>query len=183
MSDNLLDDLEKFKNSYYSENKKNILFKKDQKMDMASKISTEFNLETLMPKTIYILPGTNRIYFDYNVFKMFAHPTNYASFIGYTQMLIVQSIQSYGSFECHFNINSFTASAAERYKGILELFNAITERDDTNYAPKMTKLHVYNTPSSLEHIYKLISGLIDPEVRSKIVFHSKAESAILNPVK
>jgi hypothetical protein len=183
MSDNLLGDLEKFKSAYYTENKKNVLFKKDQKMDMASKISTEFNLETLIQKTIYILPGTNEIYFDYNVFKMFAHPTNYATFISYTQMLIVHCIQKYGSFICHFNVNSFTASAAERYKGILELFNAITERDDTNYSPKMTKLHIYNTPSSFEHIYKLISGLIDPEVRSKIVFHSKAESTLLNPVK
>ena len=183
MSDNLLNDLEKYKSAYYTENKKNVLFKKDQKMDMASKISTEFNLETLIQKTIYILPGTNEIYFDYNVFKMFAHPTNYASFVQYTQALIVHCIQNYGTFMCHVNVNSFTASAAERYKGILELFNAITERDDTNYAPKMTKLHVYNTPSSLEHIYKLISGLIDPEVRSKIVFHSKAESTLLNPVK
>jgi hypothetical protein len=183
MSDNLLNDLEKYKSAYYTENKKNVLFKKDQKMDMASKISTEFNLETLIQKTIYILPGTNEIYFDYNVFKMFAHPTNYASFVNYTQVLIVHCIQNYGTFMCHVNVNSFTASAAERYKGILELFNAITERDDTNYAPKMTKLHVYNTPSSLEHIYKLISGLIDPEVRSKIVFHSKAESTLLNPVK
>ena len=183
MSDNLLNDLEKFKSSYYSENKKNVLFKKDQKMDMASKISTEFNLDTLICKTIYILPGKNEIYFDYNVFKMFAHPSNYLSFVTYTQMLIVQCIQACGSFVCHMNINSFTASAAERYKGVLELFNTITERDDTNYSPKMTKLHVYNTPSSLEHIYKLISGLIDPEVRSKIVFHNKAESALLNPVK
>ena len=183
MSDNLLNDLEKFKTAYYSDNKKNILFKKDQKMDMASKVSSEFNLETLMRKTIYVIPGTNQIYFDYNVFKMFAHPTNYLSFINYTQTLIVHSIKTYGSFVCHVNINSFTASAAERYKGVLELFNSITERDDTNYSPRMTKLHVYNTPSSLEHIYKLISGLIEPDVRSKIIFHSKAESALLNPVK
>jgi len=183
MSDNLLNDLEKYKSAYYTENKKNVLVKKDQKMDMASKISTEFNLETLIQKTIYILPGTNEIYFDYNVFKMFAHPTNYLSFVNYTQALIAHCIQNYGAFMCHVNVNSFTASAAERYKGILELFNAISERNDTNYAPKMTKLHVYNTPSSLEHIYKLISGLIDPEVRSKIVFHNKAESTLLNPVK
>jgi len=183
MSDNLLNDLEKFKSAYYSENKKNVLFKKDQKMDMASKISTEFNLETLIQKTIYILPGTNEIYVDYNVFKMFAHPSNYLTFVTYTHALILHCIQTHGSFMCHVNINSFTASAAERYKGILELFNQVSERNDTNYAINMSKLHVYNTPSSVEHIYKLISGLIDPEVRSKIVFHNKAESALLNPVK
>jgi hypothetical protein len=183
MSDNLLNDLAKYKSAYYSENKKNILFKKDQKMDMASKISTEFNLETLMRKTIYVIPGTNQIYFDYNVFKMFAHPTNYEIFVNYTQALIAHTIQACGLFECHVNISSFTASAAERYKGVLELFNRISERNDTNYAPSMTKLHVYNTPSSLEHIYKLISGLIEPDVRSKIIFNNKAESALLNPVK
>jgi hypothetical protein len=183
MSDNLLSDLEKYKSSYYSENKKNIFFKKDQKMDMASKIATEFNLDDLIRKTIYIIPGTNQIYFDYNVFKMFAHPTNYELFVSYSQMLIAQPIKTHGSFECHVNMNSFTASAAERYKGVLELFNAISERNDTNYAPRMTQLHVYNTPSSLEHVYKLIVGLIDPLVRSKIVFHNKADSALLNPAK
>jgi hypothetical protein len=183
MSDNLLGDLEKFKSAYYSENKKNVLFKKDQKMDMASKISTEFNVETLMRKTIYIIPGTNELYFDYNVFKMFAHPSNYLSFVNYTHALILHIIQTSGAFVSHVNINSFTASAAERYKGILELFNEVGLQNDTNYAVNMTTLHVYNTPSSLEHIYKLISGLIDPEVRSKIVFHSKAESSLLNPVK
>ena len=183
MSDNLLGDLEKFKSAYYTENKKNVLFKKDQKMDMASKISTEFNLEALISKTIYILPGKNELYFDYNVFKMFAHPSNYLSFVNYTHALILNAIQTSGTFVCHVNINSFTASAAERYKGILELFNEVSLRNDTNYAINLTKLHVYNTPSSVEHIYKLISGLIDPEVRSKIVFHSKAESTLLNPVK
>ena len=182
-NDNLANNLEKYKSKYYEDNKKNVFFKKDQKMDMASKISTEFNLETLVRKTIYILPGTNELYFDYNVFKMFAHPTNYLSFVNYTHALILHAIQTSGTFVSHVNINSFTASAAERYKGILELFNEVSERNDTNYAINLTKLHVYNTPSSLEHIYKLISGLIDPEVRSKIVFHSKAESALLNPVK
>ena len=183
MSGDLLNDLEKYKTSYYSENKKNVFFKKDQKMDMASKIATEFNLDDLMRKTIYVINNTNQIYFDYNVFKMFAHPTNYEIFVNYTQALIAQTIQTHGTFVCHVNINSFTASAAERYKGVLELFNIIAERIDTNYAPRMTRLHVYNTPSSVEHMYKLISGLIDPEVRSKIVFHTKAESLLLNPVK
>lgn len=182
MSDNLLNDLEKYKSAYYSENKKNVLFKKDQKMDMASKIATEFNVETLVQKTVYIITGTNRIFIDYNVFKMFAHPSNYQYFVDYTQGLIGQTIQMFGAFECHVNMNSFTVSAAERYRGIIELFNAVGERNGTDYAVQMIVLHIYNTPSSIDHIYKILANLIEPEVRRKIVFHNKAESALLNPL-
>lgn len=83
MSSNILDELEKYKQSYYSENKKNLFFKKDQKMEVASKIATEFNVDELLKRTVFIIPGTNKMYVDYLVFKLYAHPTNYVRFVEY----------------------------------------------------------------------------------------------------
>ena len=180
---NILDDIEKYKETYYAENKKNTFFKKDQKMEIASKISTEFNLSILFHKTVYILNETNHIYLDYNYFKMFAHPSNYVQFVEYTHAIIATCVKEFGNFVVHLNINTFTASAAERYKAVFEIFNSYSERMDSNFTFELVKLHVYNAPSSMDHIYKLLVYLIEPGVRDKIVFYNKAESLLTNPVK
>ena len=47
MSDNLLNDLERFKSEYYSDNKKNTVFKAVQKTDLANRVCEQFGLEDL----------------------------------------------------------------------------------------------------------------------------------------
>lgn len=182
MSSNILEELEKYKQSYYSENKKNLIFKKDQKMEVASKIASEFNVDELLKKTVYIIHGTNKMYVDYLVFKLYAHPTNYLQFVEYTQSLIPECIRKYGTFECHINLSTFTVSAAERYKQIVEIFNVVGLRNDTDYSNQLTHLYVYNTPSAVDHISKIIFCLIEPALRNKIVLYNKAESVLLNPL-
>jgi hypothetical protein len=151
-------------------------------MEVASKIATEFNVDELLRKTVFIIPGTNKMYVDYLVFKLYAHPTNYVRFVEYTQSLIPDCIQKYGTFECHVNLSTFTVSAAERYKEIVEIFNVVGLRNNTDYSIQLTNLYVYNTPISIDHISKIIFRLIEPELRDKIVLYSKAESVLLNPL-
>ena len=182
MSSNILEELEKYKQSYYSENKKNLIFKKDQKMEVASKIATEFNVDELLRRTVFIIPGTNKMYVDYLVFKLYAHPTNYIRFVEYTQSLIPECIRKYGTFECHVNLNTFTVSAAERYKQIVEIFNTVGLQNDTDYTIQLTHLYVYNTPSAVDYISKILFRLIEPALRDKIVFYNKADSILLNPL-
>jgi len=182
MSSNILEELEKYKQSYYSENKKNVIFKKDQKMEVASKIATEFNIEELLMKTAYVIPGTNKIYIDYLVFKLYAHPTNYTRLVEYIQSMIPDCVRKYGAFECHLNLSTFTVSAAERYKQIAEIFNSVGLQNDTDYSNQLTHLYVYNTPSAIDHISKIIFYLIEPVLRNKIVLYTKSESVLLNPL-
>lgn len=85
-------------------------------------------------------------------------------------------------FECHLNLSTFTVSAAERYKEIVEIFNVVGLQNDTDYSNQLTHLYVYNTPSSIDHISKIIFCLIEPALRAKIVLYNKAESALLNPL-
>ena len=175
-SSDLLNDIEKFKNTYYTENKKAFFFKKSQKMDCAAKISSEFNLQDLLEQTVAILPNTNRVYLDYTVFKLYANPDNYSAIVAYVLQLFRTCIQTYGSFECHFNLGSFTITAAERYKSVIELFCNECLKSETRYGRMMSKMYIYYSPGMIERFTTLFAHLIDPFIRDRFVVYSKEES-------
>lgn len=174
-NDNLANDLEKFKSKYYDDNKKNVFFKKDQKMDLANKVCTEFDINQLIHKTIYIISGTNKIYVDYTLFKLYANPSVFESIITHVQDLSMRCIQEYGVFECHLNIDTFTVTAAERYQNIIHMF-CNQPLDGFDYTRVMTNLFVYNVPSSIDVISKILLKFVDPTVKAKIVAYNKAET-------
>ena len=53
----ILDDIEKYKNTYYSENKRAFFFKKSQKLDCAANISSKFDINNLLSQTVAIKPN------------------------------------------------------------------------------------------------------------------------------
>ena len=114
---------------------------------------------------------------------MFAHPSNYSHFIEHTHGLMSECVKKFRNFAVHLNINTFTISAAERHKTMFEMFNSYSERADSDFTNEVVKIYVYNTPSSIDHIYKFLVYLIEPGIRDKIVFYNKAESLLTNPVK
>ena len=87
-SQNLVEQLEQYKNEYYNENSKNRVFKSKQKMDCAARIAAQVSLEDLLSKTMFILPNTNKVFIDYSVFKVYAHPGIYDKIINYSQIII-----------------------------------------------------------------------------------------------
>ena len=173
--DNIANDLERFKSQYYTDNKKNMVFKKDQKMDLANKVCTEFDVNQLIQKTIYIIKDTNKIYMDYLLFKIFANPSMYEAFISHVQEISMWCIERYGTFECHLSIDTFTVTAAERYQGLVHLFCS-QPIDGFDYTGHMTHLYVYNVPSSIDVISKIMLKFVDPLVKAKIVPYSKVET-------
>lgn len=172
-NDNLLNKLENFKKQYYSENTKNTFFKKQQKMDFAQNVKQQFPLEELIAKTMYILPNTNMIYIDYPVFKMYGHPDVYNSVIDYIQVLIDNCLQKYGSYSVHVNLNSFTISAAERYRAIVDLFYAKTVDKYTLYFNTIEHITIYYTPNSISEIIKIF---LPNEILPKLKLINKTES-------
>lgn len=172
----ILRDIEKFKETYYSENNKNFFFKKSQKMDCALKISQKFDIEELLEQTVYILRDTNRVYLDYNVFKLYANPENYDIIVNHVIQLFYNCIQTHGSFECHFNLNSFTITAAERYKLAIELFCKECLKRETRYGQNLSKMYIYYSPRMIEQFTGVFSNLIDPLIRDRFVIYSKEES-------
>jgi hypothetical protein len=55
----LVEQLQQYKNEYYTENTKNTIFKTKQKMDCAAKITSQISLDELLSKTMYMIPNSN----------------------------------------------------------------------------------------------------------------------------
>ena len=176
LSDSLLSEIEKYKNNYLDKNGKNMFLKKNQKMNCAKEISQNFSLEDMVKRTIFHLPNTNKILFDYNVFKLYAHTDNYDPIINGILSLYNEILSSYPSFELHVLLNSFTISAAERYKGAIQLFCNKSMSTNTIYSELISKVYIYYTPSMMESIITLLKPFIDKCVSNKIIYYTKNES-------
>ena len=175
--DDILQKINSAKEQFYSGTPKNTFFKKQQKFDLADKITEQFDIRVLMERAIYFIPRTNKLYLDYPVMKLFVNPNNYMYLIQYTQSLLPNCIQQHGSFECHLNLDTFTATAAERHKNLVQMF---CEYDDgnTDYTDYLTKMIVLNTPTSIDVIAKILMKVIEPEIKAKIVLTKKEKSMV-----
>jgi hypothetical protein len=176
----ILESIEKVQESFYDSNGKNRLFKKSQKIDCAKEVSRQINIDDLLNMTVYILPGTNKVVFYYSVFKLYANPDNYDLIISYILRRYDEVLNNNNNtFEIHMSLDTFSVSAAERYKEIIRMFCEKCMNASTNYSTSMTKLYVYNSPAVMDPIMTIIKPFIDPSVKDKIVFYSKSESTSL----
>lgn len=176
VSSKIMDDIKTFQDTYYNENKKAFFFKKSQKLDVALNISNKFDIQDLLSQTVIIIPNTNRVYLDYTVFKLYANPENYNIIVEYVMQLFKTCIENHGSFECHFNLNSFTITAAERYKAVIEMFCNECLRSETRYGELLSKMYIYYSPGMIEKFTSLFKHLIDPHIRDRFVIYTKDES-------
>lgn len=176
MADTLVSEMEKHKNDYLDKNGKNIFLKKNQKMDCAKEISQTFSLEDMIKKTVFNLPNTNYVIFDYNVFKLYGHPDNYETIVNTIILIYNELLLNYPSFEVHILLKSFSISAAERYKGAIQLFCNRSMNSNNAYSVLISKVYIYHTPSMIESISKLLNPFIDNNIRKKIVYYTKSES-------
>jgi hypothetical protein len=173
----LMSQLNNFKEEYYNKNSKNIFFKKSQKMECAEHISNNFNILELLRLTAFIIPNTNFIFIDYLIFKMYANESNYDIIVDYIMQLFDSCINKYGDFVVHVNLDTFSVSAAERYKNIIIKFNKkCIENLNTEYSKKLNYWKIYNTPNVIETIKKILKTVIEPEVINKINLVSKKDS-------
>jgi len=165
-------------NQFYSEHKKKTLFKSTQKFDCATSITNSIGIDELIKRTIFIMPNTKSVFLDYTIFKTYATPDNYHQIINHILSLFKICIQNYGTYECHVNLDSFTITAAQRYKDIINLFldNCMTPNTECEYSVLITTMYIYNTPITFQNISKILMPLIDPIVKKKIVFYDKANS-------
>jgi hypothetical protein len=170
---NLMEQIQQYKNEYYTENSKNIVFKTKQKMDCAVKIAAQLSLDDLLTKTMYLLPNTNKVFIDYSIFKVYAHPGIYDNIIKHIQNLFNICITKYGGFEAHIDLKTFTVSAAHRYKDIIDVFYRTALRNGTLYYKKLYAMYVYNTPTTITDIAKLF---LNPDIIPRVKTFTKEES-------
>ena len=172
----ILHEIHQYKDNYYQSEGKNRFFKKSQKMDCAKKISEQFDLHTLISHTIYQIPDTNKLLFDYTVFKLYATPENYDTIIQYVLTLFEYVLMKYSCFEMNVILDTFTISAVERYKTVIQMFCDKCIASNTVYSKHMTQMNLYYTPSMIDSIRSVLRPFIDNNVYDRIVMYSKSES-------
>ena len=178
MESKLLDEISNFEEKYYQENSKNVIFKKNQKIDLAKQVSNNFDINILLNNLCYIIKDTNKVVIDYNILKLFANEDNFDVILKYILFNFTEIIKKYNNFEVHMNLNSFTISAAERYKKLVELFCklCLNNKDSYDYAKLCTKFHIYNVSSTFEQIVTLFKPFVSPDVKEKVCILKKSES-------
>ncbi len=143
---------------YYSTHTKHKIFKSAQKNACAAHVTNKISLDQMINCTVFNIPNTNIIYYNYLVFKTYG--TNEIAEVIYKHMVNVidRILSTYASFEFHINLKSFSVSACHRYRvmiiGSLETNQIFTE--------KLSKLVIYNTPSIINQITPLLYHSVKP---------------------
>jgi hypothetical protein len=171
--------IKKKQDEYYDKNSKNVFFKKEQKYQMAEIVQNNFTLTELLESTVYSINGSRLIFFNYLLFKTYAHPGIYQFVIDHILSVFSKAIERYGLFEVHFNLDTFSMSAAHRYNDIIKMFCSQCLQAPTKYSAHLDKLHIYNTPNMIQSISKLFNPMINENVKRRITLVSKEESASL----
>jgi hypothetical protein len=164
------------KDDFYNKNNKNTFYKNKQKKEISKLIYETFSQEELIQHTVYFVSPDkiSDIFFDYEIFKLYANEENFNTISLYLLQILNQSIEKFGEINFHINLNTFTISAAERYKNFLVNINI--HCTNTNYNPYIKKLYIYNTPSIIDTIYKILNQFIDPYIKKILMYFSKDES-------
>ena len=149
-------EIESTKVKYYQEHNKNRFFKNSQKLDCASNISQQMDIHKMIQCTVFQIPNTNILYYNYLVFKTYANDQVTPILYQYVVALVDKVLKEYSSFEFHVNLKSFTISAAQRYYNIIcSVFD-----ENTSFTGQMTKLVIYHTPSVINNIRQLLYNSI-----------------------
>lgn len=179
--DDLMAQLEKFKEDYYTTNNKNLFFKKSQKKDMAQQVSNAFNVEDLIQRTVCVIPDTHHIMFDYTVFKHYAHEDIYNDIIEYSRSIIKQCVANYGKFVIHANVGSLTITSVERHRKLVEIINQLYLTGEDGLSHYFEELYMYYPPSMMESIFTFIRPFVDSSLMNKLVVVSKKDSEQVYP--
>jgi hypothetical protein len=165
MDDDMMEKIENAKKDYYTLHGKNIFQKNQQKLDCAKHITKICNLDIMIQRTIFIIPNTNCIFYDYLMFKLCASEETFA--LLYERMLnLIQIILStYDTFELHINLKTFSVSACQRYY----VFIANTLNQNETYLKKMNKIIIYYTPRFIDNITQLLYASVK-DILHKVVY-------------
>ena len=159
---------------YYSIHTKNTVFKNAQKNACANHIADSISLDQMMKCTVYIVPNTNKIYYNYLVFKTYGTEENAHLLYKHIIDVIHTILLTYDSFEFHINLKSFSVSACHRYHTM------IAGSVDCNqiFTEKLSKLVIYNTPFIIDQITRLLYQSVKTFIHKTEYVREKSEERI-----
>lgn len=165
--------IQEIQSQFYSNSGKNFFFKRAQKLQCAQAVASELTPQILLERTFQPIPNTNRIFVNYPMFKTFMCPETYKLSIDYILEMGRSLVEKYGSLEVHIDVQSFTPTAAERYKDFVVQICKECEIRNTNFSAFLTKMNIYNCPALADHVARMIWGILPVETRSKVNLFQK----------
>jgi hypothetical protein len=166
-SDDIMNKINSLKNDYYSENKKNLLFKNGQKFDCATTIVQNMNKAELFNCIFHI--NENNLVFNYTMFKTIIHPGIYTELAHYIFQLNEQILVNYATYNVVVDIKGLTMTGVERYKDFITVVSLEGQKAKQNFLQKLGKVHIINPPFMIANISKIILPLLDTVVKDRIV--------------
>jgi hypothetical protein len=166
-SDDIMNKINSLKTEYYSENKKNIIFKNGQKFDCATTIVQNMNITDLF-KSI-LRPEENRLLFNYAMFKTIIHPNIYMEFIYYIFEINEQILATHTTYDVIIDFKGLTMTGVERYKGFITTLSLEGQKNKKNFLQKLGQVKIINPPFMVANIGKVLLPLMDTIVKDKIV--------------
>ena len=176
LEESFLEKITTLQTEYYTSSKKKLFFKSKQKDECANVITNKIGIEDMLNNSIFIIPDTNRVFFDYAVFKLYATPEVYDLIINHILQLFDYCIKNYRAFESHINLNSFSISAMNKYKPIILKFCNECLNNETKYTQNLTKLYIYNTPNMIDMATAMVRPFINENMLNKVIFIKKQDS-------
>lgn len=149
-------------NVYYKDKRKNLLFNKlAQKQEIAALIADKFSVKECILHTIYRDSHTG-IVVDFTLLKLFAHPAIFAQISQHGISLIQQVIAEKGFYDMHINLDSFSISAMDRYRPLIDVFFSYIG-SETMFAEKIHSVTIYNPPNFFDGLYKLVRRFVSSD--------------------
>ena len=174
---NIREQIISIQNQYYSQNTKNRIFKKDQKLDCAHYVSKHISIDELIENTLYYVPNTNILIYDYTIYKTYIYPDIYPYFNNHFVNMFQYGIDNFKKVSLYVQSDTFTVSAFERYRDSIQHLIKTIPYGWVQYAESIT---LFNCPSMIENVLNLLYMLLDKEsktsLKSKLTCLSKQDS-------
>jgi len=170
-SNDILNKIESARNEYYSENQKNMFFKKQQKFECAESIVNNIDLNTIL--SVMFKVEENNIIFNYGVFKAVASPNIYMTIAHYLFQITDSVIQSHGTYNLRVDLAGLTMSAIERYKSFVALVSAEGLRIGKGFLKHLELVHVHNPPTFVEYLCGIVIPIVDNSIKDRFVIYMK----------
>lgn len=139
-------------------------------------IQEQIQFDQLVQSSVHVLPGTNHIYIDYPILKLFANPDNYTLIVDFIIHRINDCIRAYGNFNIHVNIHTFSVTACQRFMPIIRLFLQKCNDYNTEFSSVIQNMYIYNTPATISNISTMLNPFISIDLRKNMIFYDKINS-------
>lgn len=160
----LKDQINQIQHTYYDENNKNRFIRTKQKFSCAESVATKVGLDNLIEKTIFY-DKDNNLFFDYTIFKTYAHPDMYDYITHHIINMIRYGIDNFQQFSIKVNIQSLSITAIERYKDIIVKLTSEVPPDTIH---SINQIYFINSTNIVKNIMTFISGVFSKEYSAMI---------------